>query len=82
MYVEPGEHHLCSEWQTDVVLNYPQKRTKAALQFTAESGKTYYFRAKDIAIKELVGAELEAMDSDEAQLVMGSLEYSSSHRKK
>jgi hypothetical protein len=82
VYVEPGEHHLCSEWQMDVILNYPQKRTTAALHFTAESGKTYYFRAKDIAIKELVGAELEAMDSDEAQLVMGSFEYSSSHPKK
>jgi hypothetical protein len=66
---------------TDVVPNY-HKRTRAALHFTAESGKTYYFRAKDIAIREFVGAELEAMDSDEAELVMSSFQYSSSHPKK
>lgn len=81
VYVDPGEHHLCSDWQTDVVRNYPQKRTRAALHFTAESGKTYYFRAKDIAITELVDAELDAMDSDEAQLMMSSFEYSSSRPK-
>lgn len=84
--VDPGEHHLCASWQNRVSVGIPLRPT-AALHFNAEAGKTYYFRAKDIGrgspspspIAEVI---LEKMDSDEAQVLMGSFEYSTSAPKK
>ncbi len=40
--VAPGSHRLCSNWQ-----GHPQ--VGAALDFTAEAGKTYFFQAKVIS---------------------------------
>src|SRR5277367_818019 len=40
--VPPGEHHLCSNWQSKLKM-YSSLYSVAS--FTAEAGKTYYFRA-------------------------------------
>ena len=84
--VDPGEHHLCANWQSRVTKRVPTRPT-SALHFTAEAGNTYYFRARDIAeggdssppIEEVI---LEALDSDEARLLMRSFAHSVSEPKK
>lgn len=35
--IEPGEHHLCGNWQG--------KKNAASIAFTAEAGKTYFYEA-------------------------------------
>jgi uncharacterized protein DUF2846 len=91
VYVDPGEHHLCANWQSIHVPGYiGAKRSTAAAQFTAETGKTYYFRARDIARVDHPGGPvvsepevlLEPVDGDEAQVLMGTFSFSSSHQKK
>lgn len=81
--VDPGEHHICSSWQGLVVLVGPARR-EAALHFTAEAGRAYYFRANDILDREsrLPAVLLRPLDSDEAQLLMTNFASSTSHPKK
>ena len=81
--IDPGEHHLCANWQSKAVLIGPSRST-AAMQFVAEAGRIYSFRARDLYYKDRPPAEvkLEAVDNDEAQLLMNSFELSSSHPKK
>lgn len=85
--VDPGEHHLCADWQNRVSLVVPTRPTAAA-HFTAEAGKAYYFRARDIAITDHSGAltsdpevKLEPVDSDEALILMNSFALSTSKAK-
>jgi len=85
--VDPGEHHLCAHWQNRVTIGPVPLRPTAALHFTAEPGKAYYFRAKDfgrtgVSTSPIAEVTLEAMDSDEAQVLMSSFEYSTSAPKK
>jgi hypothetical protein len=42
--VEPGDHRLCTNMQSKV--ERVVKSSTAAISFTAEAGKTYYFRTK------------------------------------
>jgi Protein of unknown function (DUF2846) len=86
--INPGEHHLCANWQNRVVLSI-HTRSMAAAHFTAEAGQTYYFRARDVAITDHSGAvvsepevKLEPVDGDEAQVLMSSFAFDSSHPKK
>jgi hypothetical protein len=81
--VVPGEHHLCANWQSKGVL-IGASRSTAAMQFIAEAGKIYSFRARDYLNKDRPPAEvkLEAIDNDEAQILMNSFELSSSRPKK
>ncbi len=70
--VDPGEHHVCSAWQGG---------GEAALaHFTAESGKTYYFRAQDVDMDRRAwttpGVLLTEIDSDEGALMSGQLRVS------
>lgn len=91
VFVDPGEHHLCANWQSDVTgLSYVgPKRSTAATHFTAEAGKSYYFRARDI-VYAIPGRGLASepevllsqMDSDEAQVIINSFSLSSSRQKK
>jgi len=48
--VDPGEHHLCTNWQGFSFLG--KTRAAGALHFTAEPGGVYYFRAKDIYVSD------------------------------
>jgi hypothetical protein len=81
--VDPGEHHLCANWQSKGIL-VGSSRPTAALHFVAEAGKVYSFRARDTYNKDRPPAEvkLEVIDNDEAQILMNSFELSSSHPKK
>jgi hypothetical protein len=86
--VDPGDHHLCASWQSRVILTR-HSRSTAAAQFTAEAGKTYYFRALDTVITDFRGAAvsdpeviLEPVDSDEAMVLLRSFALSRSHPNK
>jgi hypothetical protein len=89
--VAPGEHHLCASWQSGISLNTSALPT-AASHFTAEAGKTYYFLARDYARSDhsvfldsggfFAEVTLEPVDTDEAQVLMNSFAFSSSHAKK
>jgi len=78
--VSPGDHHLCMDWQSSV------KRISnlgSALTFTAEAGKTYYFRtARDEKKEHELGLTLEPIDPAKAQFLISSSAFSDSHPKK
>jgi hypothetical protein len=81
--VEPGEHHLCTSWQSR-----RQRLSKLAAfaGFTAEPGKVYYFRERitysstggNIATMNL---DLEPVNPDEGQFLVASYKPSTSHLK-
>lgn len=87
--IKPGVHHLCASWQGSLFFINTTRPT-AATHFTAESGETYYFRAKDMTTYEFIGdsstehsdVELQSLDGDEAQVLMALFELSTSHPKK
>jgi Protein of unknown function (DUF2846) len=89
-FVDPGDHDVCANWQSDDTgLGYiGPKRSTAAAHFTAEAGKSYYFRARDIAYTNgrTIVSEPEVvlgpLDTDEAQVIISSFSLSSSHPKK
>src|SRR5512132_3875575 len=76
--VEPGERHWCSSWQKFVGFGMGMKMS--ALHFTAEPGKTYYFRIRDKwRLEHGTGrVELEPLDSDQGQLLASKFAYSTS----
>jgi hypothetical protein len=80
--VDAGEHHLCVSWQSFVGVGMGIKM--AALHFTAEPGKTYYFRVKDKWLRDhgRGDVEFEALDTDEGQLLASKFAFSTSHPKK
>jgi hypothetical protein len=80
--IDPGEHHLCSEWQTSVIITAGHQA--AAAHFTAEAGQTYYFRAQDFYWREsgVASVKLGPVDGDEAQLLMSKFGFSTSQPKK
>jgi hypothetical protein len=80
--VEPGEHHLCTTWQT----SHNRFRDQASLvSFTAESGHTYYFRARVIGLAGNMlifnSLDLEPVNNDEGQLLVASSPVSIFHQK-
>jgi len=86
VFVDPGEHHLCANWQSLVSLDWLEStRSTAAAHFTAQGGKSYYFRARDIENTEDAGepeVKLLPVDADEAQVLMSSFSFSISHPNK
>jgi len=79
----PGEHHVCARVQS----RYSVGRLLALVRFTAESGKTYYFRTRFLGGMPGIGTtpqyvELDPVDSDEAQYLMASDPLSVSQAKK
>jgi hypothetical protein len=91
VFVDPGQHHLCANWQSDVTPFQfgVQKRSTAVTHFTAEADKTYYFRARDTVYTDHSGhiisnpeVQLRPMDSDAAQVVMNDFAFSSFHQQK
>jgi hypothetical protein len=69
--VDPGDHHLCANWQSK--LAPPKKKTSLA-GFTAESGKTYFFKVHVFGgtPETLADFSLEPVNADEAKLLMAS----------
>lgn len=73
--VEPGEHHLCANWQSHL-----ERATQVfgLTHFAAEAGQVYFFRTR------VVGAffDFEPIDSDMGRLFVASIPMSVSHPKK
>ena len=78
--VDPGEHHLCTSWQSFVA--FGARETSAAAHFTAEAGQTYYFRVRNTWIGDhLHQVDLLPVDSDEGKLLASRFAFSTSHPK-
>jgi hypothetical protein len=78
--VNPGEHDLCSSWQSAPVFN--TGHTAAAARFTAVGGQTYYFLVRDsYERKRQLPAEIELklVDDAEGQLLASQFSLSTSH---
>ena len=80
--IDPGEHHLCAEWQSFVGVTTGQ--TSAAAGFTAAPGGSYFFVVRNHAREENIpaGMKLRPLDPDEAQLLMSKYAISISRAKK
>jgi len=76
--VDPGDHRLCTNMET--LGKKPAKNSTAATSFTAESGKTYYFRTK--SSDSSMELQLVPLDPAEAQVMIASWALSSFHLKK
>ena len=83
--VDPGEHHLCTNWQSSL------KRLSSLAAFarlTAEPAKTYYFRAHITYFPRGGGGyagadlDLQRVDPDEGQYLVSSFGPSEAHPKK
>ncbi|MGB8029994.1 MAG: hypothetical protein WCF30_10055 [Terracidiphilus sp.] len=59
--VDPGEHHVCTVLQS----SFLDQRVELA-QFTAEAGKSYYFRTQLVTSRSVELLELQQIGSDEA----------------
>jgi hypothetical protein len=82
--VEPGEHHLCSDWQSLPPLRFLNHVPASLSNLTAEAGQTYYFRAHII---EHSGngpwtLDLQRIGSDEGQLLVATSPLSGYREKK
>lgn len=82
--VDPGEHHLCTSWQSRLER---LSRLAGFASFTAEPGKTYYFRARVTYATSGTRAanmnlDLERIDPDEGRFLVTSYHPSNSHPKK
>jgi hypothetical protein len=79
--VDPGVHHLCASWQSFVILG--ARETSAAAHFTAEAGQAYYFRVKNVWLRDHGNGHVELLplDSDEGQLLASKFALSTSHPK-
>jgi hypothetical protein len=79
--VEPGDHRLCTNVQSK--LERVVKSSAAATSFTAEAGKTYYFRTKTpIGEDSRGGMKLVPVDPAEAQLLIAATAFSTFRLKK
>ena len=81
--VDPGEHHLCTNWQSRLKR---LSREAAFIAFTAEAGKNYYFRARITEHGGSSGAstfslDLDPVDPDEGKYLVASSDFVVSHRK-
>jgi hypothetical protein len=79
--VGPGEHHLCASWQSFVAIG--ARETSGAVHFTAQAGQLYFFRVKNVLIRDHAPGHLELspIDGDEGQLLSSRYALSTSHPK-
>lgn len=78
MTVAPGEHHLCTSWQSV----FASRSSHAALtSFTAEAGRVYYFRMRLLGDSALI-MDLDQINSDEGKYLIASYQESESHARK
>jgi len=82
--VDPGEHHLCAQWQSAVILS--ESKQTAVAHFVAEPGRVYYFRAQNLYWRDrdfsTASVTLEPVDSDEGALLASQSGYSVATLKK
>ena len=90
IWIDPGEHDVCANWQNRVSFGIPIRPTSAT-KFTAEPGKVYFFRARDVgkaadnddpaAHPASAEVHLEAVDNNGAWVLIRSFRLSSSNPK-
>lgn len=78
--VDPGDHRLCTNIQSK--LKGQVKSSTAAISFTAQAGKAYYFRTRTPARPTGEGIELVRVDPAEAQALIAATSFSTFHLKK
>jgi hypothetical protein len=80
--IEPGDHRLCTNVQSR--LNGPIQSSTAATSFTAEAGKTYYFRTRtsDREVSNVAELKLVPVDPAEAHVLIAAAAFSTFHLKK
>jgi hypothetical protein len=79
--VEPGDHHLCTSVQSK--FERLVRSSTAAISFTAEAGKTYYFRTKTPKGQSATDAiKLIPVDPAEAQVLIAATAFSTFRPKK
>lgn len=79
--VAPGEHHLCTQWQSRLSI---RSKYLALNSFTAEAGKTYYFRMR-LIMQGQQGPpllDLEQINNDQGKYMVLTSRTSESHPKK
>lgn len=77
--VEPGEHHLCTSWQSHFAR---MSRVVGLAHLTAEAGKVYFFRTRVIGRQGPTFFDFEPIDSDLGRLFVALIPLSISHPKK
>jgi hypothetical protein len=76
--VEPGEHHLCTNWQSFFA---GSKKPVGLANLIAEAGKVYYFRIRVLALNQ-VAIDLDPVNTDQGQYLVAASRMSESHPKK
>jgi len=67
---EPGERHLCMNWQSRFEW---RSRAFAVANFTAEAGKTYYYRARLFPGSRFdISFDLDPINADQGKLLVAS----------
>lgn len=77
--VEPGEHHLCTDWQS--LPPWLSVRPSLA-ELRAEPSHSYYFRARVMEGAGFFTLDLEPMNSDEGKMLVATSPESEYQRKK
>jgi hypothetical protein len=81
--VDPGEHHLCANWQSS--LGRLSKQVSLNL-FTAEAGKVYYFIVRlgphDASYDSISVLDLEPINGDEGHYLVSLFGVSNFQKKK
>ena len=81
--VEPGEHHLCVDWQSSLER---RQRLGGAAVLKAEAGKTYFYRAEVLLGGATIGHDedlwLEAVDEAEGMWLVSKAGKSAWKEKK
>jgi hypothetical protein len=77
--VLPGEHHLCSNWQSSLAVD---SSFYSLANFTAEAGKVYYFRTRLWFSDRTPCLDLDVVNSDEGAYLVAASPHVVSHPKK
>jgi hypothetical protein len=81
--VVPGEHHVCVNVQSSL----PEGRLVGFAHFTAEPGKTYYYRTQFLSGTSALyrtppNLVLDSIDSDQAEYLISVYPWGRSHPRK
>jgi hypothetical protein len=80
--IAPGEHHVCTEWQSNV-FKKTSERVGGAISLNLEAGKVYYLRMTFEEVTKASGRiKLDLTDNAEGQFLLSSSALSNSHPKK
>ena len=80
--VAPGEHSVCTEWQSNV-FKKTSERVGGAITLNVEAGKVYYLRMTFEEVTKASGRiKLSLTDNAEGQFLLSSSALSNSHPKK